>query len=198
MAIVARVVNSGTAGFNAAVNAPMDMSVYNTIQANMANLNSIAQDTGNMQYLNTVNNIYNAYSSHEALTRARQYVSESEMALDGYITNLSMEGIANAPVHMQPYIMAHPKLDAMYREGSIEGYPGFYVDRESHIDEYWLKDNYQNATSGLSNDRDDTITYYYNDSEVELTSLEKITISQIWDKVNRALEDDIDPTAQVD
>lgn len=112
----------------------------------------------------------------------------------------SVEDVRNAPAVMQPYIMAHPRLRAMYNNGSINGYDE-YIDsnpKRSGVELY----EYRQVTNGRvinHNGKSGFVNY----SEVHLENKKLSTadvdaVIKTWQFIdnNIASGDSSDPTSR--
>lgn len=110
--------------------------------------------------------------------------------------------LQNAPDSMIPWLMAHPRVDAMYRRGEVEGYGERYKDVFNTLRG---KSNpyYRTVMNGAwqedENGNEYIKEYWQTDASEMLPDLldeEVFDIRASWDKINQALDAmDDDPTS---
>lgn len=104
----------------------------------------------------------------------------------------TMDEIQSAPPMMIPYIMASPIIDELYLNSTIYGYGADYV-RPSFNE---LEDNpyYQSVMNGMI--VDDTVTQYFVDEAISLSTEQQFTILDIWNSASDLIDLGIDPTGE--
>ena len=112
--------------------------------------------------------------------------------------------VQNAPLIMQPYVMANPMLRNLYLQQRCDGYSGTYFDvhpglvGEQHND-------WRQAMSGMlqtrgegDDEHDVFITYTTDDSETAkpLSFEAQVDIQNAWMLVENAIVDGVDPSSR--
>lgn len=110
----------------------------------------------------------------------------------------TVDCVQQAPHKMVSLIMANPKLKALAREDRVEAYgvryDRRYLDCDTHFDP-----NYRKVTNGVSIKEDDNIVIrnYMEHSSVErLTTLEKLNVVSVWNRVSDWIDEGIDVTSE--
>ena len=97
---------------------------------------------------------------------------------------------------MQQYIMSEPTLNKLHKQNRCYGYQDTYVEVEpdTYGQERVL---YQRVMDGVMQFDEEGlcfINHYTNSDEVELTTVEKISVLDTWHHVRRLIAEGIDPT----
>ena len=137
--------------------------------------------------------IYDRVANSQAVQYAKAYMRQSNNFFDpnAIIPIDSLEGLQQASVGMQRWIMAQPDIRTLYHQQLVDGYADTYVDMHpgvvgsEHYDYRRVLDGI--ITEGSEEDGYDWVTTQYPDDlykyDRELTIGEKTDILNIWDIV---------------
>lgn len=173
--------------------------VKNEIHSRIKNYVNV---NGPSEFANTlVNNFNDVYSGsiYKAVQAVKSRFNRVLKTYDGinYLNNY--EDVQTAPRSMINLIMANHRLKELKREGLIEGYGerynGRYLDRDNVYDP-----NYVDVINGMSykDETGDTKIRVFNKHSLHgnLTSLEKMNVLSVWNRLDGWIEDGIDVTSE--
>ncbi|QAX96047.1 hypothetical protein [Vibrio phage vB_VmeM-Yong XC32] len=117
----------------------------------------------------------------------------------------TMEDLQHCPEGMRHYVMAHPALNKLYREGRIDGYDGAYVNPSPTL-AFGRSFEYRTITNGIlmeEYDEDDNeilvsrTTVEAAEMDYAPTFNDKIAVAHTYNTVTHFLKDSLlDPTSQ--
>ena len=193
------VVHGGEFGANALIYKPMSQSTSEYLHRHLDSaLASIRNVSSN--FVDSVKNLYNRFSSAEAINRAKMFLHSAGMHLaQDVIYPVRYDRYRDINLIMQSYVMAKPEVSELYRKNKCYGFQDTYIDPEPNC---YGKDrfDYQRVMDGwiqYEND-DDQLGYFMHysnsDPQDELSTMDQIAVQSTWDVVARLIAEGIDPT----
>ena len=190
------VVKGGEQAFNALVYKPPEQGLLDYFQNNLNNATQMLGDAG-QNFMNTAYNMYDKFNSSAVINAGKALLMNVGTHLNQQaIYYVDQNHMPNANLIMQSYIIANPVMNNLYQKNMAYGFQDTYFDPEPDnvgVERY----DYQRVMDGvLTYDKEDNgiITRYFNSDEVELDSMEKITILDTWQQVEYMIANGIDPS----
>ena len=165
------------------------------------NLENVYNKLGNINssFVSTVQNMYNSNYGEEAQRATQIILNKANSVLShDHITAIPYEYIPIASTYMQEFVMSQPDISKLHQKQCCYGYQDSYIDMEPGV---YGKDRitYQNVMDGVLQFEENEeelgyINHYSNGSDQELTSIEKMSVLDLWEDVKLYMAKGIDPT----
>ena len=163
------------------------------------NMNNVMSRLSNVSdaFKTSVVNLYNSAHDSKVLNQAKLLLNSLGTTLNqNVIYHVPYQDIHNPNPIMQQYIMSEPTLNKLHKQNRCYGYQDTYVEVEpdTYGQERVL---YQRVMDGVMQFDEEGlcfINHYTNSDEVELTTVEKISVLDTWRHVRRLIAEGIDPT----
>ena len=190
------VVHGGPEVLNSLLYRPPDQNLLNYMQDKFHNVMAGVQNIGS-SFKSSLSKLYNSYYSNEVINKTKQLAAQASIALrDDVIIPLQYGQFEQANLLTQRYVMAYPVLNDRVNRNLCHGFAETYFDE--YPDSYGKeRPDYQRVMDGVLQFNEEDIAYvnhYTNTDDTELTTVEKLTVVDIWNTVERMLADDVDPT----
>ena len=189
-------IKGGDYGLNTILYKQPDQSMINYMQMNMQDIYNRAGALSS-QFIDTVRTMYNKAYSDEAIQAAKVYLASTNYAINpDAIYSVGYESLTTANPVMQQYIMAYPELSIKYPKNQCDGFSDTYFNQEPETvgEERY---DYQRVMDGVlqhDNEGQAYIKYYGNADDIELYTVEKLSILDTWNNVARWIAEGRDPT----
>lgn len=180
---------------------PPSRELYDYLQNNYQSALSYIQDTGS-QFMANVKDLYNRFTSSEAIANAKATLMNAGIHFSqDVIYPLEYNRLNQANLMMQRYMMSHPKVSNLYKKHMVYGFQDTWIDREPNTygeDRY----DYGRVMDGVlqfDSEGNGYIEYFIQNDEdiygeLELTERERDIILDMYDLVNIAIANGLDPT----
>lgn len=166
-----------------------------------ARVQSYMQTNGNTGFAKELYNKFTDVASgarFQAIQAIKKRYNRVFKSFDGIQYLQTFEDVQAAPASMVNLIMANPLLKKLYREESIEGYGDRYDGKYANVENVY-DPNFRKVTDGLSVKIDDKIvisSFFEGSGVTDLTTMEKLNVLSIWDRVPDWVEQGIDVTSE--
>ena len=191
------VIDGGPEVLNSLLYKPPDQNLINYMQNKFHNILHGTYNLAN-NFKNSISKLYNSYYNNDVVNRHKQLAAHASYVLrEDVIHHVNYGEFDQANLLTQRYIMAYPELNNRMHRNLCHGFADTYFDE--YPDTYGKdRPDYQSVMDGVLQINTDDIAYvnhYTNANEADsLTTMEKLTILDIWDNAARMLADDLDPT----
>ena len=176
------------------INPYVDNSFLNYVRNNFQENFQRLQEFGSSA-LNTMQTLFNHFTSNEYINKARDIALEVGIKNDSTIYPIDCNNIFNAGMVMAGYIMADPLLWDMYSKFRLNGYNDMFVQQDMDETNPYRKTEYMQVMDGIVDVNDDGYTIrWFSHSGDDLSLREKLTVLDAWDCAEFMIEQGIDPT----
>jgi len=176
------------------------------IYSQLNNFSNSLTDYGK-QFMDSAKEVYEKINNADSIRMAKAAIRAAKGIFhpNAIIPLETIEDLRSAKPVMQRYIMAYPELRGLYHKQQCDGYSDSYVDIEPNNigDKHY---DYRRVMTGIIKDTVDkngeyawVATQYYDDglfdeSENQLTFIEKSDIIRTWDLISLFMMSKEDPT----
>ena len=176
------------------INPYVDNSFLNYVRNNFQENFQRLQEFGSSA-LNTMQTLFNHFTSNEYINKARDIALEVGIKNDSTIYPIDCNNIFNAGMVMAGYIMADPLLWDMYSKFRLNGYNDMFVQQDMDETNPYRKTEYMQVMDGIVDINADGYTIrWFSHSGDDLSLREKLTVLDAWDCAEFMIEQGIDPT----
>ena len=163
------------------INPYVDNSFLNYVRNNFQENFQRLQEFGSTA-LNTMQTLFNHFTSNEYINKARDIALEVGIKNDSTIYPIDCNNIFNAGMTMAGYIMADPLLWDMYSKFRLNGYNDMFVQQDMDETNPYRKTEYMQVMDGIVDVNDDGYTIrWFSHSGDDLSLREKLTVLDAWD-----------------
>lgn len=200
--IKANIIQGGAEYADALIYKQPDESVLSYITNSM---NNILQHTKNLsqQFVNSMTSIYDRFNSDISRQTSKMFLNRVGSSLDQMTLHyIRYEHLGLANLGMQPYILAQPELNNLFRKEMCYGYQDTYIPKQPNTYGEDLIE-YKRVMDGVLQFEDNEeglgfIKHYSQDDEKthgkDLTTYDQFSIIDTWHNVSRMLANKLDPS----
>lgn len=190
------VINGGDFAANALLYNQPSQSLMNYLSDNMNHMLGKLHNVSDA-FKSSVVNLYNKAYDNSIINAGKLLLNSIGYSLNqNVIYRVPYESIHEANPFMQQYIMSEPTLNKLNKTNRCYGFQDTYIDPEP--DTYGEdRQIYQRVMDGViqfDQDGEAFVKHYINSDEVELSTIEKISILDTWDDVARLIAEGVDPS----
>lgn len=186
----------GDLALHALAYAQPSQEVMNYISNNVNNVLATASGYAN-NFVNAVRDSYESFTNSAIIQKAKTILQTGAVPINyDIIYTVNIDNYYTVTPKMQEYILAEPSVANLYRKNMCYGFEDtcVYPETDTYGEDTYL---YQRAMDGVlqhGNDGRGYIRYYSNADEVELDTMDKLSVLDTWDTVRLAIAQGLDPT----
>lgn len=194
------VIRGGEEAFRALVYKPPTQEMINYFNTGLNNIMQTSSMFGNV-FVDTVQSLYDRYNSSAVIEAGKAYLYQSGSHLSqDVIYPVPFDGLTQANLIMQQYIMAEPEVNRLYKKDMCYGFQDTYLNLQPGVygeDRLEYQQVINNLLTFPNGEDHEGRVLCYSGEEFEnnpLSMMDRLAILSTWDNVKLMIASGRDPT----